>query len=291
MRCRMGKLDIAAIEINAVMHCNLTCAGCSHGSPMAATANTSPDTVLRDLTSLKAVAQLDEVRVVGGEPLLHPQLTDLLRAVRQAGIGRRVRLITNGTRLHHAGWEWVKYVDEISVSVYPHAVIPQDAIDELHRRATAARAQVTINPFNYFRPVVSTSPLSTRETAAVFETCQVAHAWSCHPVHEGYVYLCPMTVPMPGTDAGVVSRCSIEPVETLGERLGSFLNRTSPLPECGSCLGTVGQLIKHRQTDRKTWESTTKSTIDWLQIEKVRDNPWADNGCAAVPCSHSGEAP
>lgn len=287
----MEKLEISAVEINAVMHCNLTCAGCSHGSPLARPSNTDPDVVFNDLSNLKTVAAIDEIRVVGGEPLLHPRLSDLLRAIRATGAGRRVRLITNGTRLRHAGWQWVSYVDEVSVSVYPDAVVPQDAIDELQRRGASAGAQVTINPFNFFRPVIARELLSAEETAAVFETCQVAHAWSCHPVHEGYVYLCPMTVPMPGTAPGDVSRCSIEPVATLADRLAGFLRRTVPLPECSSCLGTVGQLIPHRLANRKTWEATTKSTIDWLQIDKVRGNPWADNGCAAVPCSHSGEAP
>lgn len=275
----MQRLHIPGIEINAVMQCNLACAGCSHASPVSSTWVADPNTVLRDLMSLRTVADVDEVRVVGGEPLLHPEFTELLKAVAAAELGAIVRVITNGTRLHHVDWSWLDHANEVYVSVYPGAIIRPEALDELRRRGPAAGTQVAVNHFRYFRPVVPRKPLREDETMAVFETCQVAHAWSCHTVQEGYVYLCPMTVPAPASGSGRVSRCPIEPLRTLFERLSEFLHPTAPLPECHSCLGTVGQLTPHRQSSRKTWLALSTSEIDWAHLERLRADPWTDNGC------------
>ncbi|MDG4793688.1 radical SAM protein [Micromonospora sp. WMMD1082] len=273
------RLHIFGIEVNAVMQCNLACAGCSHASPVATAWSADPRTVLRDLTAVASVADVDEVRVVGGEPLLHPSFTEVLRAIKSSGIGGTVRVITNGTRLHRVGLEWVELVDEVYVSVYPGAVISAHAVRDLRVRAGEAGTRVAVNRFTNFRPVVPVRPLTPDQVAAVFETCQVAHSWSCHTIQEGYVYLCPMTVPGPSSRQPQASRCAIEPLETLAERLDAFLNATTPLPECRSCLGTVGQPTPHRQANRRTWLPLSRSDIDWEHVERVRADPWADNGC------------
>lgn len=276
------KLSLAGIEINAVMHCNLACAGCSHASPIATHQVANLAEVSRDLAALDTAADVDEVRVVGGEPLLHPDLAGLLKTIRASGVGRTIRVITNGTRLHRAGWEWFDHVDEVYVSVYPGTSIDQEALRELVERGRASGKKVGINKFAYFRPVIPLTRLTAEETAAVFETCQVAHAWSCHTVQRGFVYLCPMTVDLPSVQSGEsLSRCSLAPVETLAERLSAFLGRSDPLPACASCLGSVGQLVPHRQTNRLTWLSLSKSSIDWTQVEAIRSNPWTDHGCVA----------
>jgi hypothetical protein len=246
---------------------------------VSATWIADPDTVLRDLASLRSVADVDEIRVVGGEPLLHPQFADLLRSIAASGIGGLVRVITNGTRLHRAEWAWLDYADEVYVSVYPGAVVRPEALEELRRRGVETRTRVAVNYFTHFRPVVPGAALTAEDTAAVFETCQVAHAWSCHTVQDGFVYLCPMTVPASGGDAEQVSRCSIDPLSTLSQRLDDFLHPAAALPECRSCLGTVGQLTPHRQTSRKTWLTLSKAEIDWAHLERLRADPWADNGC------------
>jgi GTP 3',8-cyclase len=275
----MAQLQIPGVEINAVMHCNLACAGCSHASPLAAPWLAEPTAVCRDLTALSRIASIGEVRVVGGEPLLHPELTELLQAVRSSCPGSLIRVITNGTRLDHSDLAWLGYTDEVYVSVYPRARVSGQAAERLRSRAEAHGIQVAVNRFTHFRPVVPRRPLTDEETAAVFETCQVAHSWSCHTVQEGYVYLCPMTVPMPGSVSLHASACAIEPIDSLPVRLRDFLGRTTPLPECRSCLGTVGQLTPHRQASRKTWLSLSVAEIDWGKVQEIRADPWADNGC------------
>lgn len=94
-----GKIRNAACEINVVEHCNLSCRGCSHLSPIAPKYFVDPQSLLRDLTMLARVYQVDFVRLLGGEPLLHPNLTAVMDTIEASGIASRICLVTNGLLL------------------------------------------------------------------------------------------------------------------------------------------------------------------------------------------------
>jgi organic radical activating enzyme len=286
----LSRVRLLAIEINAVWHCNLSCVACTHASPVAQSGLADPATIRRDLSNLSRVADVDEIRILGGEPLLHPELPVLLLAVRESGLRSTIRLSTNGTRLHAAGFEWLEHVDEVHISRYPGTNVRPEAVAELARRCRLARKTLILKDFHSFRHIMPAEPLNAADTAAVFETCQQAHGWSCHTVHEGHVYLCPVSA-----DPAFHEReaCALEPVDTLAERLEEFLNRPEPLKACSRCLGTVGNEFKHQQANAKTWFPLTRlGTIDRAQLEAVRRDPLANNGCASheVLVEGSGES-
>ena len=112
----MRRLELFALEVNAVLHCNLSCVGCSHASPVSERAFSDPAQVARDMVALATAVTAEEVRVLGGEPLLHPRLPEMLRAIGSSGISGRIRVITNGTRLHLRSWDWLTSTDEVYVS-------------------------------------------------------------------------------------------------------------------------------------------------------------------------------
>jgi organic radical activating enzyme len=275
----LTRLHVLAFEINATWHCNLACVACTHASPVAPTGLADPDIVERDLSLLTRAVDVDEIRILGGEPLLHPRLPALLRAVRNSGVRATVRISTNGTRLHATDFEWLEHVDEVHVSWYPGTNVRREGIDELTRLCHVGQKRLIVKNFHAFRHAVPRSPLTGEEVAVVFETCQQAHAWSCHPVHEGQVFLCPISAD-PGF--GHQEACPIEPTDTLAERLAAFLHRPEPLRACANCLGTVGDAFAHRQANAKTWLTLTRAgTIDSEQVEAVRRDPLARNGCSS----------
>lgn len=275
----MTPLNLLALEVNATWHCNLSCVGCSHASPVARPAVADPETVYRDLSRLAPVVAIREMRIVGGEPLSHPDLPGLLTAVRASGISGRLRVITNGTLLHRVSWEWVELVDDVHISRYPGTDVRQHALDELYRRGAALGKEVLVKDYHSFRLVWPAESLSTLDTRVVFDTCQVAHSWSCHTVEDGNVYLCPMSA---RGDVPATERCPIEPVEDLRDRLAAFLSRREPLTACRTCLGNVGNKVPHRQANRKTWLTLSRTgTVDRAQVAAIRKDKWADNGCVA----------
>jgi organic radical activating enzyme len=271
-------LDLFAFEINAAWHCNLACVACSHASPVTQSAFADPETARKDLANLASVVTIKELRVVGGEPLLHPQLGTLLQAVRDSNIGGKLCITTNGTRLHLVDLSWLPLVDLVYVSRYPRVSVRQRGLDSLCALARRYGTEVVVKDYDTFRQVRSSVPLDAGQTQAVFDTCQVAHKWSCHTVHEGHVYLCPVVLSPGGPTP---ERCRIEPTGNLRERLRQFLERRTPLRACSTCLGTVGNMIPHRQANAKTWNAATGGGfIDHERLELVRRNDWIDHGCS-----------
>lgn len=277
----MSRIRLQALEINASLHCNLSCRGCSHASPVASHWFAEPAIVERDLRSLSRVVSIDHIRVLGGEPLLHPDLPALLRAVRASGISGRVRVVTNATRLHVTSWDWVEHADEVHVSIYPGTSVRGEALSELERRCRAGRKDLLVKRYYAFRLVHPVRPLEPEQAQAVFDTCQNVHAWDCHPVHEGAVYLCPIAAP-PSPTAGD-ERCPLEPAATLGSRLEAFLARRRPLAACTHCLGTVGALVPHTQVPKRRWRSaSTAGVIDDAHLAAIRADRFANLECSSV---------
>jgi organic radical activating enzyme len=276
---QLHPLRLHAVEINAVWHCNLACVACTHASPVAQRGQADPDIVRADLSRLGKVAYIKEIRILGGEPLLHPDLPALLRAVRDCGLPATVRVSTNGTRLHLTDFRWLDHVDEVHVSRYPGTRVAPEAIGELASRCDLAGKTLIVKDFHAFRHILPPEPLTPAQTQAVFDTCQQAHGWSCHTVHDGQVYLCPVSADPAFRDR---ESCPIEPVATLAERLERFLHRSEPLRACRRCLGTVGKKIAHQQASKKTWLTMTKAgSVDEPYLDAVRRDPLADNGCSS----------
>ena len=88
---------LALIEVNE--HCNLSCPTCFAGSSPSLTGTRSLAEVERMLDLLvESEGEPDLLQISGGEPTLHPQIIEILRATRRRPI-RHVMLNTNGIRI------------------------------------------------------------------------------------------------------------------------------------------------------------------------------------------------
>jgi hypothetical protein len=74
--------------------CNITCKGCYNSLPDAIRPLEEIEADLEDLLSLR---RLHTVTISGGEPMLHPELTQVVRMVASRGL--KVALLTNGVSL------------------------------------------------------------------------------------------------------------------------------------------------------------------------------------------------
>ena len=149
-RSTAGKIANARIEINVVEHCNLSCRSCSHLSPLMKRRLVSPQQVADELALLGRAYHARWVRLVGGEPLLHPHLLDVIEAARQTRVADRVSLVTNGVLLTRMDDELWRAVDAIEVSLYPGNGLDADAkrhCKELARRHDVDLRLVEIGEF------------------------------------------------------------------------------------------------------------------------------------------------
>ena len=90
---------IEYLEHHLVDHCNCNCAGCSHFSPLADPWFENLEDFKRDFKKLSEMTEVQLIRLMGGEPLLHPQVGDFLKITRELFPKSQIQLVTNGLLL------------------------------------------------------------------------------------------------------------------------------------------------------------------------------------------------
>lgn len=96
---RMGTLYV---EIQLCDRCNLDCAYCSHLSPVSKPVTIALDTLEAECRRLARIG-VDEVNLMGGEPLLHPQVIEAIELTRSILPDIKLIVSTNGLLLPRMG--------------------------------------------------------------------------------------------------------------------------------------------------------------------------------------------
>ena len=93
---------IEYLEHHIVDHCNLKCNGCSHFSGLAEPWFEDINDFINDFSALKNVTggRVGTIRIMGGEPLLHPDVCSFLIVVRQLFPNSEIQIVTNGILLN-----------------------------------------------------------------------------------------------------------------------------------------------------------------------------------------------
>lgn len=250
-----GKIQTNRCELNVVEHCNLSCRSCSHLSPVMRKSLVDPEAVRRDFVTLGSVYHARWLRILGGEPLLHPRLIDVIGAAKDAGIADKVAVVTNGVLLLRATASLWEMIDAIEISQYPGSELSSEELRSCRNSAVANGVDLRVLRISEFRE--SYSELGTNDpmlTRRIYETCDVAHAWRCHTVADGYFYKCPQSYFLPKLLDTPALRTSegirLEASDHLRGTLLDYLQSTEPLLSCTNCLGTSGQRIAHTQARR-----------------------------------------
>ena len=92
---------IPILHLHLADHCNLNCRGCDNLSPLAPETLANLSVIERDCRRISRLAggQVREVQLLGGEPLLHPQVSAVTDIVRKCFPSAPISIITNGLLL------------------------------------------------------------------------------------------------------------------------------------------------------------------------------------------------
>lgn len=261
------------LEINVVDHCNLDCVGCSHYAPFMARWFENPDRLACALSELWKFYRTPLVKLLGGEPLLHPNINDIIAVVKKLTTAR-LRLVTNGKLLKRRYYRLLG-IDEIHISSYPSSLILEDY--ELRSIAAYLDTPITIQAFSYFRWARSLPREDQKLTKRIFDTCQLYHSWQCHTLRDGWFYACPPAATWArGNGEGVNLQAASSDCKT---KIGGLLARDRPFASCKECLGSVGQLFKHCFGWRASRDIQTGSAVDLSFLQSLELNPNAHNQC------------
>ena len=113
--------NINYLEIHLCEHCNLKCAHCAHFSSIAEEEYLSIEEFESDLKRLKELTygEINEIHLMGGEPLLHPQCKDFFQIARKYFENSKIILITNAILLEQQDDAFYNEVAKHSIVISP----------------------------------------------------------------------------------------------------------------------------------------------------------------------------
>jgi Radical SAM superfamily len=258
-----GKIRHARCEVDIVEHCNLACRSCSHLSPVLPRREASAEEVHRDLSRLWRHYEAGWVALLGGEPLLHRDLIEVIRAAKDA-TSARVSVVTNGLllpRMPAAFWE---AVDGVQVCLYPGKELAPAEVRDCRRRAREHAVPMVVTRVDRFRE--SYSETGTGDAALVeriYAACTLRHG---HTIAAGHFYKCPPGYFLPKVLAGLEpgGGVRLDDGGDLGDRLRAHLGDPEPLAACGNCLGVSGRVFRQAQAPRAEFRALQQRTTEEL---------------------------
>jgi organic radical activating enzyme len=261
-RLKDGRILNRTCEVNIVEHCNLRCRSCTHLSPVLPKHFIDPGALSSDLTTLARSYHATVLKILGGEPLLHPNLLDVIMAARESQVAEKMEIWTNGLllpRMERRVWE---AVDSVRISLYPGRSLKQHQLDRCIDLAHRNNVPIRYKRYQAFQE--SYSELGTDDLSLVkkiYATCNEAHRWRCHTVANGWFFKCPQSYMIPkgmslGPEATYRNGIKIDDSPEFRDRLLSYLTSPESLPACRNCLGSAGKWFEHQQVRREEFRPT-----------------------------------
>jgi MoaA/NifB/PqqE/SkfB family radical SAM enzyme len=180
------------IEVQIADHCNLNCISCNHFSPIAKKFFLDIADFERDCSRISELTEkIEYFNLLGGEPLLHPQIIDFCKIARKYFTNGTINIITNGILLLNQPdefWETcaIKNI-QIIITRYP---INLD-ITKIERKAFESKVPLKYWPPNNNLKTMLKVPLDIngrQDGKNNYRMCGQANA--CIQLRHGKIYTC-----------------------------------------------------------------------------------------------------
>ncbi|WP_027816407.1 GTP 3',8-cyclase MoaA family protein [Paraburkholderia bannensis] len=252
-RVQHGRVQTRSLEAHIVDHCNLTCAECCSLSPLLPEWYAQPDALANDLRMAAKVLQPGVFKLVGGEPLLHPAIVDIVGCVRATGIAPMVSVTTNGLKLGDMADAFWQAVDALTISLYPKPRLAPDLV--AHIESQAARFDVRLNwkVQDTFTVMNRAQPSTDRaEAQRIYHDCWIRER--CHMVRDGMFYTCTRPAHFhtlfKGTQDFRGDGLALREDAGMLDAMLAYLQRETPLEACLHCHGGSAPQAPHRVLKR-----------------------------------------
>jgi molybdenum cofactor biosynthesis enzyme MoaA len=188
---RLKQRTLLRFEVNVTDHCNLNCISCTHFSPLSEEKYIDVEVYERDCAQLGKLLneEMEDIHLMGGEPLLHPQLNKIIEITRKYFVKGVVEIVTNGILLmkqDKSFWETCRKNDVlISVTQYP-IKLNYCEIEKL-----AKNNNVKYRYYSYGKKTMFKIPFDLDGQQNIEETikmCMMAN--TCIQLKEGKLFTC-----------------------------------------------------------------------------------------------------
>ena len=252
-------------EINIVKHCNLNCRGCNHFSPLASNDLMPVHVIEKDVRRLGELFNHTATRIflLGGEPLLHPEIEEIMKIGRVHFPNTEIFIVTNGLLLSKMSEDFWKCCKENGIIISPTRYPINIDYDELGELSKSHGVQYSIfGGTDFYARKLWFEPMDihgTRDINDEFKQCRQAN--KCITLENGKLYTC--IVPPNIKSFNSYFGCNLEVSEEDGidiyraksyEEILEFF--THPIPFCKYCDW-------EDHTYDHPWEISKKDIKEW----------------------------
>ncbi len=254
-----------SFEVALAEHCNLRCAGCDHFSPIAEPEFADIKEFERDLSRLSELfnGQAQEIHLLGGEPLLNPDIVLFLQAARKSFSQSVIDITTNGLLLKQMSEEFWTACRENKIVIRPTKYpvsLDYDALEKL-----AAEHNVEYHYFGNTANVIKTLnkyPLDIngmQDARRSFRLCYRAN--KCIYLQHGRLYTCTVAPTIRHLNKRFGLKLMESPENSIdiysaksAQEIVEFLAR--PIPFCKYCMPEKVQ-------NGLVWRQSEGDLLEW----------------------------
>lgn len=276
---RHCKAKINSLELTISYHCNLTCKGCSHCSPLFKEQFFEIDKELKYLKIISQCVDIDIVKLIGGEPLLNKNIDHIINVLKQQKIAKKIFVATNGLFLPKMSDFFWENIDGLEISIYNQSM--ENYIVEMVKNKFNFKNKVAyIYCYDKFRyPFVKNKITDKNLVSHIYRNCLFSNDWQCFNYHDGYFFKCPQSWVLSYLfknfsydSVGV----KVEDNKIFKKKLINYILSEEPLISCSYCLGCVGKLFDVQQDDKIRYEKHIAEEysdyIDYDFLNKIDNN-------------------
>lgn len=181
------------IEYHVCDHCNLNCKCCSHFSPISVRYSVSIEETDENFKKLSQNFdfRFRSLHLLGGEPLLHPQIVEILQIARKYLPNKEIQILTNGILLLKQDDTFFNTVRDnniqIGVTQYPCGV----NYDEIKTLLDEKGVNYFFTAYRKSIDKFEKRLLSENEGDNCLKNFLLCKLTVCHQLRDGKVFLCP----------------------------------------------------------------------------------------------------
>ncbi len=260
---------IEHLDVSIATHCNLKCKNCSAFAPIAKEGYLDARRYESDLRTLYKIIgdNIIQIHLLGGEPLLHPQVKEIAKVTREVFKEARIDITTNGLlvkKMPNEFWEtMLEYNISLKYTRYPIGLDYDELIKFVEDKGIFIFSASGKNEIKSFRKI----PLSLRGTNNInqsFLACPYSH---CTQLSDGKLFNCPMAaysfiLNEQMEKEGLKGRFKLNKKDYIDIREGTtkdeifdFIGR--PIPFCRHC-NTL-------KIQNEPWSYSSKKASEWLE--------------------------
>ncbi|MDV3425742.1 MAG: radical SAM protein [Bacillota bacterium] len=175
------------IDYHVTNHCNLNCARCNNFCPLSDPWCVSYNDFCEEWQYVRDKGlRFNEIRILGGETLLHPQIDELLIALRKIFPEPAIVVYTNGIPLGIWKEKLLPIFKECNltlfVSVYPNLKLNYDELTKGFPKVQKMSMSTFMNTCLHTQPDFDQNHS--------FSHCNVGSSWRCRALKDYHMYPC-----------------------------------------------------------------------------------------------------